>query len=425
MGLLGKFTKAEGVTVMPQTDREGYQSFSTPFLKVGTGNLSLPTVWSRYLRNGFIPFGDDNLYPQLLNQMYYTSPLHGSIVDFKVQASIGGGYDIDFSKLTAVEKVRFYTISQWLNLDKMVNTVASELVIHDRVYFFVKLVKGEVKGLEFVGSEKIRTNADKSVYFYSEDYLNSTKALEYKPYSKDCKEGKYILCFENCKAGQDIYPIPRYSSALNFAFLSGELSYLAKANIQNSVFPSFAMMFPKKPQSREEMDEIQGTVNKLKGAENAGKAVGFFANGKENLPELVSVPTNQNDKLFIEASALNTEQICFAHTIDPILMGVRTSGSLGNGSDIKQSYIIFEKNVIIPLRMRIMEIFNDIFKLCGIDVKIEIRNYQIINDAIVEVEKNETVIALTALPDQIRALVLANMTPDEIRSLANLKSNLI
>ncbi len=29
-----------------------------------------------------------------------------------------------------------------------------------------------------------------------------------------------------------------------------------------------------------------------------------------------------NDSLFQEASQLNTEQICFSHTIDPILMGI-------------------------------------------------------------------------------------------------------
>jgi hypothetical protein len=56
----------------PQTTTEvveGYQSFSTPFGRVGDANLSLPYVNGRYQIAGYIPFGQDNMFPCLL----YTS----------------------------------------------------------------------------------------------------------------------------------------------------------------------------------------------------------------------------------------------------------------------------------------------------------------------------------------------------------------
>ncbi len=74
--------------------RTSPQAFNTPFLKVGKGNLSLPFVQSRWSSTGVIYFGQDNLFPQLLNQMYFTSPLHGSIVDFTTNAVMGGGIDV-------------------------------------------------------------------------------------------------------------------------------------------------------------------------------------------------------------------------------------------------------------------------------------------------------------------------------------------
>ena len=159
----------------------------------------------------------------------------------------------------------------------------------------------------------------------------------------------------------------------------------------------------------------------MKGAENAGKPVAFFAESKDRLPQLVTIPTNSNDNLFKEASELVTEQICFAHTIDPILLGVRTTGSLGNGSDIKQAYIIFEKNVIMPLRRRVENIINTLFKLKKIDAEFIITNYQIINETITEVEENEVVSALKSLPDALLNKVLENMTQDEIRALGGLE----
>jgi hypothetical protein len=42
---------------------EGYQSFSTPFLKVGGANLTLPYVNGRHQISGFIPFGQRQSVP--------------------------------------------------------------------------------------------------------------------------------------------------------------------------------------------------------------------------------------------------------------------------------------------------------------------------------------------------------------------------
>ena len=402
---------------------EGYHSFSTPFAKVGGANLALPYVNGRYQVAGYIPFGQDNLYPEILNQMYYTSPLHGAIVDYKVNAVIGGGFNIITDKLSNEEKVELYAFENKLKLKKIAPIVTKQLVIHSRVYF--KLCfndKGKLTKVENLSPEKLRRSRDGKTYFICEDWASRIDVFEITPYHPLNKEYEQLFIYELPCIGQDYYPLPQYSSALNFAFLSGELSYLAKSNIQNAVFPSFAMMFPKRPQSEEEKNILRRTIDKLKGAENAGKAVAFFANSAEQMPKIESLPTNSNDKLFQEASGLNTEQICFAHTIDPILMGVRTSGSLGNGSDIKQAYVIFEKNVVKPLREIVQDIFNELLHIAKVEGELVINNFQIINETIVEVEESasKTSDALNSMSPLVATKVLNSMTPNEIRALASL-----
>jgi hypothetical protein len=402
---------------------EGYHSFSTPFAKVGGANLALPYVNGRYQVAGYIPFGQDNLYPEILNQMYYTSPLHGAIVDYKVNAVIGGGFNIITDKLSNEEKVELYAFENKIKLKKIAPIVTKQLIIHSRVYF--KLCfndKGKLTKIENLSPEKLRRSRDGKTYFICEDWASRIDVFEITPYHPLNKEYEQLFIYELPCIGQDYYPLPQYSSALNFAFLSGELSYLAKSNIQNAVFPSFAMMFPKRPQSEEEKNVLRRTIDKLKGAENAGKAVAFFANSAEQMPKIESLPTNSNDKLFQEASGLNTEQICFAHTIDPILMGVRTSGSLGNGSDIKQAYVIFEKNVVKPLREIVQDIFNELLHIAKVEGELVINNFQIINETIVEVDEDASKLAtrLSSLNPELLAKVLENMTADEIRSLASL-----
>ena len=402
---------------------EGYQSFSTPFLKVGGANLTLPYVNGRNQTNGYIPFGQDNLFPELINQIYYSSPLHGSIVGYKVNAAVGGGFNIVADRLTPQDKLELYTLERKLNIKKIVPAVTQQLILHNRVYF--KLCFDEKMKLTKIvnlSPEKLRVNLDRKRYYICDDWSARIGVQEIRRYTPTCRDYEQLFVYEVECIGQDFYPLPQYTSALNFAFLSGELSYFAKSNIQNSVFPSFAMMFPKRPQSEEEKNMIRNTIDRLKGAANAGKAVAFFANSAEQLPKIESLPTNGNDSLFQEASQLNTEQICFSHTIDPILMGIRTTGSLGNGSDIKQAYIIFEKNVVMPLRDQVADIFNELLFIAKIDADFTINNYQIINEAIVELEgdPSKTNDALNTLNPAIAAKVLENMSKNEIRALASL-----
>jgi Phage portal protein len=402
---------------------EGYQSFSTPFLKVGGANLTLPYVNGRNQTNGYIPFGQDNLFPELLNQIFYSSPLHGSIVGYKVNAAVGGGFNIVADRLTPQDKLELYTLERKLNIKKVVPAVTQQLILHNRIYF--KLCfddKMKLTKIVNLSPEKLRVNLDRKRYYICDDWSARIGVQEIRRYTPTCRDYEQLFVYEVDSIGQDFYSLPSYTSSLNYAFLSGELSYFAKSNIQNSIFPSFAMMFPKKPQSEEEKNMIRNTLDRLKGAANAGKAVAFFSNNAEQMPKIEALPNNNNDGLFQEASQLNTEQICFSHTIDPILMGIRTTGSLGNGSDIKQAYIIFEKNVVMPLRDMVSDIFNELLFIAKIDADFTINNYQIINEAIVELEgdTSKTNDALNSLSPLVATKVLETMTENEIRALASL-----
>jgi hypothetical protein len=402
---------------------EGYQSFSTPFGNVGNANLSLPYVNGRYQIAGYIPFGQDNMFPELLNQLYYTSPLHGAIVDFKTNAIVGGGYTLETAKMSNEDKLKLYTFEKKMKLNKTSKAIAQQLIVHHRVYF--KLCyneKGELYKIYNVSPEKVRVARDRITYFMCDDWSARIDVVPIKRAHPTNRDLEQLYVYEIMTLGQEWYSLPQYTSALNFAFLSGELSYFAKSNIQNSVFPSFAMMFPKKPQSEEEKHMIKRTINNLKGAENAGKAIALFANSADQLPKIEALPTNNNDKLFHEASALNTEQICFSHTIDPILMGVRTTGSLGGGADIKQAYVVFEKNVVMPLRDQVEEIVNELLALAKIPGTYTINNFQIINETIVEIEgdASKTADAINSLSPLVATKVLNAMTPNEVRALASL-----
>lgn len=359
--------------------------FSTPFMDVGDGNLSLPYINSHVGSDkGMIYFGGDNLFPQLLNQMYYVSPLHSSIVEFKVRSVIGGGLEIDETGLSQRDIIEWKMFNTKNNLKRISQTITRDIIMHSRVYFKVKVKNKIVVTYERISPEKVRTNKDRTRYFIADDWSSQLGQQTLKPYHPECKDEYQLYCYELDTIGDYPYPIPQYSSCLNWVFLDGEMSYLHKSNIQNSIFASVMITFPKKPTSTEEKNSIKDSIEKAKGASNAGRVFAVFANSADQMPKLEPIPTNNNDQLFIQTDGRIDEKICQAHTIDPILMGIRVSGKLGSGSDIKQSYIIWEKNFVIPTREILQNIFDDLVSLSGVKVYPKIKNYQIIGDVIVE-----------------------------------------
>lgn len=401
-------------------------NFSTPFMEVGNGNLSLPYINNNYTdARGYIRFGKDNLFPQLNNQMYYTSPLNGSIIDFKTNSISGGGYEIISADETAQMKARILLFEKRNKVRKMYRAICRDLVQHYNCYFLVEFGDNkEPKKFTRISPEKVRKSKGKKLYFICEDWATQVGVKSVLPYTGNVEPGKcYIIDYQIETVGQDEYSIPPYSSAFNWCYLDGEMSYLHKSNIKNSIFPSFALLFPKKPAGENERNTIKQTIEGAKGAPNAGRVFALFANNKDQMPEIAPIPTNNNDKLFEQTDERIDAQICKAHTIDPLLMGIRVSGKLGSGNDIQQAYIIYEKNIVIPFREHIEEAFNELLSIWGIRAEFVLNNFQIINETIVEVEggnQNEVLEAISKLSPLVANNVLASMTINQKLGLIGL-----
>lgn len=367
----------------------GQHAFSTPFLPIGGKNLSSPYINSNYTVNEYVMFGEDNLYPQLLVQLYLQSALNGACIDFIYQSIIGGGYEWDNNNISAVEKVEIKTFEKKNGFKKMIKSITKDWIIHRRVCIEVIVENKKVKKVKRIDPVKIRNNYDKSVFIFSNDWSSGrVNSKKYEKFYYGCKNGSYLLYFEDEVPGQDIYPIPSYNSILNWAFLDNEQAFFHKSNLQNGIFPSLAIRRPKNFGSIEEMRQFKEEISNKTGASNGGRVLVLTGNGFDDTPEVESISSNSNDKLFLETSKEIKENICIGHKINPSIMGIKVAGQLGNTTEIKDSYLIFEKNVVMPERNVLEDIFNEIIEVCDIKNTISINNYQII-DAEIEKKENE------------------------------------
>lgn len=378
-----QFGKKPQTVFQPVSDYNGYKSmaYSTSFSPLPKGNLSLPYVNDYYTSSGYVLFGVDNLYPQLLNQMYYASPLHGAIIDFIHGATIGGGWEWD-NKQNGKSLIDTLTFEKTNKLKKLFSSLTRDFIIHRRVTVLIKNINGNIF-YDRLDPSSIRNSGTGDYYVYSKDW--SRGRVEEKSYPKwhvGTTQPVSLFVYQDESPGQDIYPIPRYNSVLNWVGLDSEIAFLQKANIQNSVFPSMVIRRPKEFASVEELEMFKRQIAESTGAGNAGRVLVLTGVTKDDLPEFQKVDPNSNDALFDGVAKELKNQICFAWAINPSIMGIKTEGSLGNAQELEMSYTIFEKNVIKPLREEMTDIFAAILLAGGIINTVSINDYQIIEKTI-------------------------------------------
>jgi hypothetical protein len=374
---------------IPSNNGTGF-AFSTPFMTVGSGNLSLPRVDKYYTQNGVVRFGEDNLYPQLLNQMYYTSPMHGKLIEFITNAVIGGGYEFVMANLTGSEKVELLTFERKIKLEKLSRLLTRDYVIHRRVNVVVtRDNSGKVLKLKRLDPSTIRNYIDCEKFVYSSDWSRGLFQIkEYKRYSPGTKDIETLYVYQDETPGQDIYPIPQYNSILNWCNLDGDIAFFQKSNIQNGVFPSAVIRRPKEFSSIDEVNKFKAEIGSNKNLEYSGKLIVLTGQGMDDTPEFIQVSSNNNDKLFETTLRDLNKEIAIGHGLDPSIAGISTGGSLGNNQQIEMLYSIFEKDVVMPLRKTMEEIFNDLIDIARIPNSIKIKEYQIIEKTIVENKNN-------------------------------------
>lgn len=390
-----------------------YQTYSSTLKAIGDGDLTKPQINTMNTSDSvFVRFGIDNLFPQLIDQMYYQSPLHSSIIDFQVNAAIGGGFDITtVAQKSPTDKVEELTFLKKIKAPKLLRGIALDIKMHRRFHLKVTKKGNEVLKIERLHPAKVRYNKSASRFWISDDWTGYSSVKEYGEYSFADTLEKEIQIYSyidlESSPGQDVYPLDRAISAFNWCYLDGQSANLQKDNIQRSIFGNIIIKRPTEFKSTEEFDIFKRGIESKQG--EIVPVLLLSADGKDNLPEVESFPANENDKAFANMDKRIDDKICQAHTINPAVMGIERPGSLGSGSDIKEAYPIWEKNVVMPFREQIEEIMNDVMFLFKIKGNFELKDFSIINGEVTEIKEEAfsedgTPSEATPLNDNLRGL---------------------
>jgi len=315
-------------------------------------------------RAGYIDYGDNNLYPQYLINLYHNSPIHNALVNSIAFMISGKGTN---------------TI-----LDNALNGLAFDLKLQGQ--FVAEIIWSldgtRVAQINHLPFENCRLAYDKDCeevtgIYYSYDWAN-TRSKKGKPTfiplfdpssSKDFP--RQVIYQHSMCAGSMYYAKPDYYGSLNYVELSYQMGLYHVNNILNGLFPSFIINFLNGIPQKEEREQIRREWEaRLSGASNAGKFLMTFNEDPTRAPQIESFPLSDADKQYEFLSDETAKQIMIGHRItSPLLFGIRDVGG-GFGSNKDEMIValdIFNHQVIQPYQRLITDVFEPILG----DIQIE------------------------------------------------------
>lgn len=348
-------------------------NFSVPFLNVLPGaNLSKPYVNNNYNGNGFEYFGSDNLYPNLLEQAYYLSPIHNKCIDFSVNSICGGGFNlINKDTLSGPQRLAFETFTKINNLNMFIRNLVLNYRIHD--YFYVEVdISEDIPKISVLDGGRVRINSNKTIATISDNWLMRRNQRQLPIYKHGMSNKHFVYMFQNMKIGMSTYPLPFYNSVMNDIENDQEISFYRLQAIKNGIFPGTVLALPYEL-NEDETQDLTDMLNSKKGSKFVNSWFVMNAEGKENLPEVTQLQiANNMDALFDGTEKSINKRIISVHNIGQSLVGESTAGQLGQNQQLLYEWSLYNTNVNGSIKGLIEQELNNLFDIIITGYKIEL-----------------------------------------------------
>lgn len=329
---------------------------------------------------GYISWGTDNLYPNWLIYLYYTSAVHQGIINMKTFFTIAEGI-----KPTANERVDKILDKIQLILD----ATSKSLEITDSFYWAVSLTpdKKKVLNVRYMPFEWVRYDENGIDFLVCEDWSDKKRKESAKPWKssyeriKNVKgETKFLLQFKvspmqmliggkGRKLTENYYPAVPYTGALKSICTDIEIVDWSLSEIVNNFsLGAILSLNSGKPKTEQDRNAITDRViDESTGADVAGGVLIFYHNGKDNAPEVLYLNGNQLHERYLSLSEDVRENIMRGHSImSGQLFGFTSDGNF-NASTIDWEYFILKKNYFAVRQDQITQAIEQVLKIESLD----------------------------------------------------------
>ena len=331
-------------------------------------------------REGYMNYGDDNLFPQYLIDLYHSSATHNALCTSIAYMIFGDGVQSD--DFDAKLKVQ-----EW-GLDDEIRKACLDLKIQGGFALEIayNLGRTSIKKVKHCPFERIRSgevNDDEKVefYYYSEDWsdpkIEPVKVRCFNPEDKN-EYPHQILYVKPFSPGSYYYPKPDYVGSINYIELDKEIGTYHINNIKNGLAPSFTIHFKNGVPSAEERLKIRNDIERqLGGATNAGKFIVTYSDQPERKPDFEPFPLSDADKQYQFLSTEVSDKIMVGHrVVSSAMFGVKTAGQLGNTQELEIASELFDKQVVKPYQRILSSALERVLEAAGTPANVSMKTVE-------------------------------------------------
>ena len=355
----------------------------------------------------WVSFGEDNLYPNYLLELFLGSAINGALVKSIGAMIYGEGIaatNVDESESTKESYLRLTELLHNSD-DDVLKDLAMDLKLFGGCYVNViwSRDRSKIAKMKHIPAQYIRSgkmiDGEIEHYYYSADWANCKKA-EYKPRAykafstEDRTQASQILMIRDKNPALFYGFAPDYVAATDWIQMELEIAQFHLSNITSGMTPSMHVGFSNGIPTDEERRTIERQLNqKFAGTGNAGKILITFNDGKETAPIIEPIQMNDAQSAWVEMSKQSVSQILAGHRVtSPILFGIRAEGGgLGNNADeLRDAYSLFNNTVIIPFQSTLLKGLDKIFRVNDINLDLYFKTLKPADFIDLEVTKTQS-----------------------------------
>ena len=291
------------------------------FSKDTSSEVPVETKKLDRLRNSWIPFGDDNLFPQQLAELSRSASTHRAILNTKTTFTIGEGFSsLDEKLVEYIDDVN----ANGESMNDVMKKVVSDFWTHGNAYVEIVLGAGYIN-LYHQDATTARVHKGKKKILFHPDWANvrtseeKIKSIEtYPNFQKEGKIKRAVVHFSDYESTYFFYGLPDYVAALDHIKIANQIGKYNLTRFKNGFMPSAII-------------------------------------------ELGADMSEDEAQQFIDEA----REIISAHRWNPSLSGIQVAGSLGNNQQILTIYDIVMSTVIREPQQMILRELKKILKREG------------------------------------------------------------
>jgi hypothetical protein len=350
----------------------------TEFARINFAESKIPVFKENKAKN-YITYGTDNKYPQMLIDLYNSSPKHGAIVSQKAQYIAGDKTEViaNNTEQLTIANDRLASINSYESFDDVKAKIAADLELFDG--FALEIIwnkaKTSIAEIYHLPFQNVRISLD-GHYWYAEDWSDrKLDPIYYYCWNPITRENKQLYYFKMYKAGQGEYPTAPYQSALKYIEIDTEIANFHLNSIKSGFSAQTLLQLFKGVPTPEEMRQtIKRFKENFSGTDNAGSIIIQFNDPNETPSVVNNLAPSDFDKQFDLLNQTVQQEILMAHRVtSPMLFGIKTEGQLGGRSELIEAYEAFQTAYIEPRQNQMDRALTSIFKFI-VPVTIKTKN---------------------------------------------------